>query len=117
MADTGTFDVITRWKNNSYLLAATPIICALIQFVALVYRALHRVGNRADVPGYGGLYVAALLLPALSIPALVYSIRRYRANEQRSLSLTAAMLNGAYASLLLFGLFVLVVPLLGRGGK
>jgi hypothetical protein len=110
-------NVITRLKNNSYLLAATPIGCALIQFVALVYRALHRVGNRADILGYGGLYVAALLLPALSIPALVLSIRRYRANEQRSVSMTAAILNGAYATLLFFGLFVLLAPMLGHGDK
>jgi hypothetical protein len=104
-------------KINSYLLAAMPIVCALIQFVALVYRALHRVGNRADIPGFGGLFVAALLLPALSIPALVVSIRRYRANEQRSLSMTAAILNGAYATLLLFGLFVLFTSSLNHGNR
>ena len=106
--------MISRWINNSYVLAATPIVCAVIQFVALVYRALHRVGNRSDVPGYGGLFVAALLLPALSIPALVISIRRYRAHEQRSVSMTAAILNGAYATLLLFGIFVLLFSSLGH---
>lgn len=90
--------VLTRWKNSSLLLVATPVVIFLVQLLAFSYATLSQNGIG---------FLIGLLLSSLSIPALVFSIRRVRSKEERILTWIACVLNGAYAAL--FSLTIVAV--------
>lgn len=105
--------MITRWKDDSLYLLATPIVAALVQIESLAFATSHqadsgRMGSFATL-----LFFGSFLLPLVSIPASAFSVRRFRARRQRGLSFIACILNGVYGIALILGILILVLPILG----
>ncbi len=108
---------MSRWRNDSFLLMATPVVAALFQFLVLAYATLNQTAKEPANWLFGLLFAVALLLPAISIPAFMMSLRQFRAKKQRGVSIVACVLNGAYAALLFVGVLAIVVPFLSHANR
>jgi hypothetical protein len=109
--------MITRWKNDSLLLLATPIAGALLQFSILSWSALAGDAHSGARVLAGAAFIAAFLLPVVSIPAFVNSYRRLKAKRERGISLAACIANALYFGVLILGALALAGPFLSHANR
>ena len=114
VADTTLDGMIARWKNDSLLLTATPIVAGLAQILILAYVTSHQTVKQPANLLLGLLFIVALLLPVISVPTFIMSLRQVRAKRQRTFSFIACVLNGVYAVFLVVGIAAILGPVLGH---
>jgi hypothetical protein len=109
--------MIARWKNDSLLLLATPIACALFQFSILSWSTLAGDSHSGARFLAGVAFFAAFSLPVISIPAFVNSHRRLKAKLEPGISLAACIANALYFGVLVLGALAIAGPFLSHANR
>jgi hypothetical protein len=109
--------MIARWKNDSLLLLVTPIAGALLQVSILSWSTLAGESQSGARFLAGAAFIAAFLLPVISIPAFLNSYRRLKVKLEPGISLAACIANGLYFGVLLIGASAIAGPFLSHANR
>ena len=95
------------WKSRPVLIAATPIVGALVQVVILGF-STGRTDNVRQSAIYNVITLLVLLFPLVCLPALSAAIGGLKTRATRGWYFVGAVLNSAYGLLLVVPILTLV---------